>query len=130
MGDIGMSEKDSIQVHAASFARRGKFIANVVRQFGRFMIDMLFRNCEDLGEVSLDGCFDGAVTLDGFQMYCAQDDKGRCGQNYCQLQSQEQPEPLVFWPFRFHPGFLIRTLMWISPALTIVQWGRAGVKQP
>ncbi len=59
-----MGTENSIQGLAASVARGGKFTANIVRQFVCFVVDLLFRNSQDLTEVALDGRFDRTISLD------------------------------------------------------------------
>jgi hypothetical protein len=86
MGNIRMSAEDSIQVHSASISRRWKLIANIVHQFGRFVVDLFFGDGKDLAEVPLDRGFHRSVALNAFQMYCAQDDEGGSRQDDGQLQ--------------------------------------------
>jgi hypothetical protein len=82
------------------------------------VVDLLFRNSQDLAEVTLNGRFHGTVSLDLLQMPRAQDDQGGRGQDYSQLQEQHHAGPSISWSFGFHPGLLIRALTWISPEQT------------
>ena len=51
------------------------------------MVDLLFRNSQNLAKVSLNGRLHSTVTLDGLQMPYTQDDQGGGGQDYSQLQN-------------------------------------------
>src|SRR5437764_1312154 len=118
MSNIWMRRKDSVESLVAGLARRRKFTANVVCEFVCFVVNLLFRNSQDLAEVTLNSRFHGTVSLDRLQMPRAQDDQGGRGQDDCQLQEQHHSGPSVSWSFGFHPELLIRALTWISPEQT------------
>src|SRR6266566_5432568 len=63
MSNIWMGAEDSIHGYVAGVARHGKFVADIVHQFVCFVVDLLFRNSQDLAEVTLDGCLNRAVAL-------------------------------------------------------------------
>src|SRR2546430_11273875 len=120
MREIRSSGEDTVESVATGFVDAGKVVAGIVHQFIPAVIDLLFGNCQDLAEFTLNGGLESVFTLDLFQMESAQDHQGRGGQYYGEFQRQDQPSSLVPAAFQFHFGLLIRTRLWISPAHNIV----------
>src|SRR6476659_3462092 len=116
MSNVRVRTEDSIESLGAGGTRHGKITANFVCEGVRLVVDLLFRNCEELAKVTLNSRLHRTVTLDGLQMPYTQDDQGGRRQDYSQLQNQHHPGSRAGWAFRFHPGLLIRAFTWISPA--------------
>ena len=81
VSDVWIGCEDLVQTASTSLALWWKLVANIVQEFIRSMVDLLFRNRQHLAEVTLDDCFHVAITLEGLQMMHTQNDENCDGQN-------------------------------------------------
>src|SRR5438270_12819329 len=102
MCEIGASGEYAVERVTARLVDARKDVAPIVHQFVRPVINLLFRNCQDLAELTLNGSLESVFPLDLFQMKSAQNYQGRGGQYHGEFQRQYQPSSLVPAAFQFH----------------------------
>src|SRR6266550_4904191 len=90
MCEIGASSEHTIERVTAGLVDTRKFVACIVSQFIRPVINLLFGNCQYLAELTLNGGLESVFTLNLFQMERAQDHQGRGGYYDGQLKRQYQ----------------------------------------
>src|SRR5205807_8620068 len=81
-----------------------KFVPQIVHQGIHSFVGVFLGDGHHLIEIALDGGFDRAVPLDGFQVEHIEQDEGGSRQHHRQLQQQHRASALV--PSRFLHGNL------------------------
>src|SRR6266478_7360554 len=127
MCEIRASGEHTVERVTAGFVDAWKFVARIVCQLVRPVINLLFGNYQYLAELTLNGGLESVFTLDLFQMERAQDHQSRGGQYHGQLKRQYQASSLVPAAFQFHFWTPDPDSPWISPAHNIVEPDRRGV---
>ena len=77
MCEIRASSEHTVERVTAGLVDAWKFVARIVCQLIRPVINLLFGNYQYLAELTLNGGFESVFTLDLFQMERAQDHQGR-----------------------------------------------------
>src|SRR5438309_11894801 len=108
MCEIGASGEHTVERVTAGLVDARKVVARIVHQFISAVINLLFGNCQDLAELTLNGSLESVFTLDLFQMESAQDQQGRGGQYHGEFMSQDQTSSLVPAALQFHLGILLQ----------------------
>ena len=101
--DGGISGQQSIHFHAACFVGIGKLGADLIGDFIGLLVHVLLRDRQVCEKVPLKGSLNLPVALNGTQVNDAKHNQRSRWQHYCQLECEDSPCPLLFWPFHWRP---------------------------